>query len=103
MFPARRLIKNSGGDSVRRHIAESTVQKAIGAATGKANLCKKTDCRILRRSFAVRLMENHCDIRRLQNLLGHKALKTTVAYTHLLDNFNDAVRSPLDFVEYSER
>lgn len=41
-------------------------------------------------------MENHYDIRIVQEFLGQKDTKTTMVYIHVLDRGGLAVRSPLD-------
>lgn len=42
------------------------------------------------------LLQNGYDIRTAQKLLGHKDVKTTMFYTHVLNSGGRGVQSPLD-------
>ena len=67
--------------------------KSAGRSLGFA---KRVTCHVLRHSFATHLLEDGYDIRTIQELLGHRSVKTTMIYTHVLNRGGLGVRSPLD-------
>jgi len=65
-------------------------------AVREAGLTKPASCHTFRHSFATHLLEDGYDIRTVQELLGHRDVRTTMIYTHVLNRGPAGVRSPLD-------
>ena len=96
MFPSHRLPRDPRTGAIRRHHAsECGLQRAISQASRAAELTKHICCHTFRLSFATHLLQQGYDIRTVQELLGHKDVKTTMIYTHVLNRGRLAVRSPL--------
>jgi integron integrase len=99
VFPQERRWKNPRTRlEGRHHIDESLVQRAVKEAVTRAGLSKRASCHTFRHSFATHLLEAGYDIRTVQELLGHRDLKTTMIYTHVLNRGPAGIRSPLDLL-----
>jgi len=98
VFPAGSLGTDPRTNQIRRHhLHESVVRKAIYAAVRKIGIAKKVSCHTFRHSFATHLLIAGYDIRTIQELLGHKDVKTTMIYTHILQNSRGrGIASPAD-------
>lgn len=100
VFPATRDYTDAAtGRRMRHHLHETAVQRAVTEAVRAAGIPKRASCHSFRHSFATHLLEDGYDIRTIQELLGHRSVKTTMIYTHVLNRGGRGVRSPLDGLE----
>lgn len=97
VFPSNKLADDLEAKTKRRwHTSEATLQKAVRSAAKKAGINKLVGPHTFRHCFATHLLESGYDIRTVQELLGHKDVRTTMIYTHVLQRGGLAVKSPLD-------
>ncbi|XYH93194.1 tyrosine-type recombinase/integrase [Sorangium sp. So ce1128] len=97
LFPASRPCTDPAtGRQVLYHLHESAAQRAMHDAGRAAGLTRRATCHTLRHIFAIHLLEAGTDIRTIQPLLGHKDVRTTTIYTHIVGRGPLGVISPLD-------
>ena len=97
VFPAAQRSRDRRSGEIRRHhMLEDNLQRAMRLAITQAGITKHVGCQILRHSFATHLIEDGYDIRTVQELLGHRDVRTTQIYVHVLNLGGRGVRSPLD-------
>ncbi len=96
LFPQeKRWVNPQTGEQARHHADPSILHRVVKAAASKTGIAQHATCQTLRHSFATHLLEDGYDIRTSQELLGHKDVRTTMIYTHVLNHGGKGVRSPV--------
>jgi integrase len=96
-FPATTCyVESETGIRRRQHLHETVVQRNIKEAVRTTGILKSASCHTLRHSFATHLLDAGYDIRTVQELLGHRDVRTTMIYTDVLNKGGRGVQSPAD-------
>ena len=99
VFTARTEVENpQTGRQGRFHPHATSLQRAVRQAARSLGMPKRVTCHTLRHSFATHMLESGYDIRTIQELLGHRSVRKTMIYTHVLNRGGMGVRSPLDSI-----
>jgi integrase/recombinase XerD len=82
-----------------RRLCYEAVRAIYEKARKKAGIHKGTGLHTLRHSFATHLLEAGHDIRKIQVLMGHTKLSTTIIYLHVSRRTLSTIPSPLDLFD----
>ena len=97
VFPGKAIMADvETGERRRQHLHQTTIQRAFRVAARLSGVPKAAHCHTLRHSFATELLRSNYDIRTVQELLGHKDVRVTMTYLHVLNRGGLGVRSPMD-------
>jgi len=96
-FPSTKICQDPRSDKyVRYHLHETALRKVLRQAKNKVGINKHISSHVFRHSFATHLLEYGVNIRTVQTRFGHKDVKTTEIYTHVMDKSISGVKSLLE-------
>ncbi len=76
----------------------SSINQILKKCAAKARIPLSVSAHVLRHSYTTHLMESGINIRYIQELLGHKSIKTTEIYTEVSNNSLQNIKNPLDIL-----
>ncbi|MCP3895304.1 MAG: tyrosine-type recombinase/integrase, partial [Bacteroides sp.] len=82
-----------------RTLCYETIRSVYEKARKIAGIKKGAGLHVLRHSFATHLLEAGYDIRKIQVLMGHRSLSTTIIYLHVSRQTLSKIKSPLDLFD----
>jgi integron integrase len=95
LFPAKQLnLDKNSGKWIRHHIDESALRRKIKLAIRLAGINKPGSAHSFRHSFATHMLQDGCNIKKLQELMGHSNIQTTAIYTQTIEL--SKITSPMD-------
>ena len=87
----------------KQHINVKTIKNMIIKLRTQLELDNRISAHTLRHVFATQLLENRVEPVYIQQMLGHKSLKTTCAYLHMTSKSLMGIKSPLDMNRGKQR
>jgi integron integrase len=97
LFPARTInVDEATGRTGRWSLHVTAAEREFKLALRRSGITKRATCHTLRHSFATETLRGGCDIRTLQHVMGHRDIRTTTSYLHVVQQTGMYVRSPLD-------
>lgn len=97
LFPARTInVDETTARTGRWSLHVTSAEREFKAALRRSGITKRATCHTLRHSFATETLRGGCDIRTLQHVMGHRDIRTTTIYLHVVQHTGMYIRSPLD-------
>lgn len=89
-------------DRPTTHICSRSFQETLKRSATKAGITCNIHPHLFRHSFATHLLEREVPIQKVQKLLGHSNIKTTMRYTRVVNDFQN-IQSPMDDEYFREK
>ena len=100
--PQSYLFPTSYKKSKNKALSYESLRCTYEKARKKAGVKNGAGLHTLRHSFATHLLEAGFDIRKIQVLMGHSRLSTTMIYLHVSRETLSKVPSPLDLIDIEQ-
>jgi site-specific recombinase XerD len=97
--PKTYLFPSSFKKNKDQPLSYETIRMIYQGAKNRAGVKKVAGIHTLRHSFATHLLEAGSDIRKIQVLMGHSRLSTTMIYLHVSRQTLSKIPSPLDLID----
>lgn len=97
LFPALGRDRKQGG-TANQPMPQASVQGALKRVVDQSRMTKSVSVHTLRHSYASHLIEAGVSLRRVQQLLGHSSLQTTMRYLHLTEPDRERAREIIDLL-----
>ena len=97
--PGTYLFPSSYQKKKKRPLSYETIRMIYENSRKKAGVKKGAGIHTLRHSFATHLLEAGYDLRKIQVLMGHARLTTTMIYLHVSRKTLSMIPSPLDLID----
>ena len=97
--PKTYLFPSSFKKNKDQPLSYESIRSVYEKARKKAGVKKGAGLHTLRHSFATHLLEAGNDIRKIQVLMGHARLTTTMIYLHVSSETLSKIPSPLDLID----
>ena len=97
--PQTYLFPSSYKHKKQQPLSYGSVRSIYEKARKKAGVKNGAGIHTMRHSFATHLLEAGYDIRKIQVLMGHRRLSTTMIYLHVSRQTLSKIPSPLDLID----
>jgi len=84
------------GSSEGEHIHPKTIKNLMINLRNRLNIKKSISPHTLRHCFATHLLESNVQLLHIQQMMGHKSIKSTTRYLHMTSKAMMNIKSPLD-------